>query len=387
MTNKQFIVLFSTAQWDNPFWTNKQHVALNFGKSGHRVLYIDSIGLRRATATKSDVLRIFKRLAKALILIKRVHKNIYVWSPLVLPAHKNKIISKINKLSFSLSYKIISIYLNIQKPLLWTYSPLTTLFFNLKNFSKTAYHCVDEISEQPYMPKLLIQSKETELLKQVDCVFVTSKSLLNSKKKLNKHTYYFSNVVDFSHFNQAQTCQFKKPDDLIDLKGPIVGFIGAISHYKLNFEIINHITSKLDKIQFVFIGKVGEGEPSTLELNKKKNLHLIGPKHYDLLPKYLKFFNAAIIPAAVNSYTKNMFPMKFFEYLAAGVPVVSTKLHSLQDFEDYYYSALSPEEFEKQIQASLQTSQSFINKAIELSKNYTYESRNKKMLDILNKLD
>lgn len=95
------IVLLSTAEWDNPFWTNKQHVAIALAKLGYRVLYIDSLGLRRPSASRQDFIRILKRLKKALNAPCEVKTNIWVWSPVLLPFQSISWVRRINKIFLS----------------------------------------------------------------------------------------------------------------------------------------------------------------------------------------------------------------------------------------------------------------------------------------------
>ena len=94
---KEDILLLSTADWDNPFWTNKQHVALELSRLGYKVLYIDSLGLRSPSLNKSDVRRIFKRLLKGVKFPRRINRNLWVWSPIVIPFQKYFIVRVLNK--------------------------------------------------------------------------------------------------------------------------------------------------------------------------------------------------------------------------------------------------------------------------------------------------
>ena len=98
------IVMLSTAEWDNPFWTNKQHTACSLAQAGHRVFYIESLGLRSPDAGHArDWKRLFKRLLRAFLLPKRVRENLWVWSPLVIPAASSKFSQNINKVLFSVT--------------------------------------------------------------------------------------------------------------------------------------------------------------------------------------------------------------------------------------------------------------------------------------------
>lgn len=74
-------IIISTADWDNPFWTNKQHVAKTLADMGHRVLYVDSLGMRAPTATVADIKRIYSRIYKLYHGIRHIKNNLWVMSP------------------------------------------------------------------------------------------------------------------------------------------------------------------------------------------------------------------------------------------------------------------------------------------------------------------
>ena len=130
------IVLISTADWSNPYWTNKQHTAIALAKKGRRILYIDSLGLRGATISVTDGKRIVKKIIRALSPPKQVRPNIWNVSPLSIPGARNKIIIHLNKILIRLSLFIYLKLLGFKNPILWTYNPKTLSFMNPKVFSK-----------------------------------------------------------------------------------------------------------------------------------------------------------------------------------------------------------------------------------------------------------
>ncbi|HCL7538620.1 TPA: glycosyltransferase, partial [Escherichia coli] len=327
MENKD-IVLLSTADWDNPFWTNKQHVAVELSRLGYKVFYIDSLGLRAPSLNKKDLTRAIKRIFKMFKAPRHVRENLWVWSPVTLPWNKYKLIRSFNRLYLKGMIGFWTKHLKFRDKVLWTYNPLTKRLLNLKDYSYVVYHCVDEIKAQPGMPVSILEESENELIVNSDIVFVTAPKLYESRKLLNDRTYYHSNVADFNHFNTSITEGYERPKDLKNIEGPILGFIGAISSYKVNFELLSSLAKSRPQYHIVLIGLVGEGDPNTdvSILENHKNIHLLGPKEYDELPSYLKYFDVALLPNMINSYTDNMFPMKFFEYLAAGRKVVSVNL-------------------------------------------------------------
>lgn len=379
------IVLLSTADWDNPFWTNKQHVAIELSKAGYKVFYIDSIGLRAPSLNKKDVSRIMKRISKMFKAPRKIQDNLWVWSPVTLPWNKYKIIREFNKKYLRSMIFFWTSVLKFREKILWTYNPLTIQLLNTKNYKKVIYHCVDEIKDQPGMPVDILVEAEDELIKKADIVFVTSPQLYETRKSLNEHTYYHSNVADFNHFNQSITIDYPKPKDIEMMEGPVLGFVGAISSYKVNFELLGFLASERPDYNIVLIGLVGEGDPDTdIEMLKKfSNIIFLGPKSYNELPAYLKYFDIAMLPNVINSYTDNMFPMKFFEYLAAGRNVVSVNLKSIREFTDYVRCASTKEEFLECVDDILAGNSIPLDKKLELAKQYTYKERTKKMLDLI----
>ena len=383
------IVLLSTADWDNPFWTNKQHVAVELAKNGHRVLYIDSLGLRRPSASTRDLARIAKRIVKATRPPRKVRDNLWVWSPIVLPWHGNPIVRKINKLLLNAGLWICLKILGMRREWLWTYNPLTTEFFDFSTYNYCIYHCVDEIKAQPGMPVDTLEQAEKELAQKVDVIFTTSPQLTATRSAWNKNTHYLPNVADFNHFSTAQSELTKIPQDLTEIPNPRIGFIGAISGYKIDFQLVRQVAQARPDWSIVLIGDIGEGDPWTDSSVIKgiSNIHFLGPRPYNSLPAYLKGFDVALLPNNVNEYTDSMFPMKFFEYLAAGKPVVSVNLKAIKEFSDVVSIALTADEFTTAIADALIDDTQSLDKRLATAKKYTYETRTKRMLDIIDNRD
>jgi glycosyltransferase involved in cell wall biosynthesis len=379
------IVLLSTADWDNPFWTNKQHVAVELARRGHRVLYIDSLGLRRPAASIHDLRRIFRRLVRGLSPPRRVRSGLWVWSPLVIPLQRYGCLRIINRQLLATGLRLWSRWLGIESDLLWTYNPMTTELLSIDHFGTVVYHCVDEIRAQPGMPAQEIDQAEAELLARADYCFVTALHLLETRRRLNANTHYFPNVADFEHFSLARHALTEVPADLARLQCPCIGFIGAISGYKLDVELIRRLAEAHPEWSIVLIGQVGEGDPWTDigALRNLSNVHLLGPRPYAALPAYLKGFATAILPNAINDYTRGMFPMKFFEYLAAGCPIVSTALPSLRAYRNVALLAESHAEFIAAVENAVAGGGAPLSARLEIARDHTYERRTSRMLRLL----
>ena len=262
---------------------------------------------------------------------------------------------------------------------------MTTEIFDLSSFGCCVYHCVDEIKAQPGMPAALLEDMEERLSRQTDVIFATSPQLAESRRTWNANTHYLPNVADYEHFSTALTPQAEVPQDLLSIPSPRLGFIGAISGYKLDFRLIRRIAESRPKWSVVLIGQVGEGDPSTDSslLNGLPNLHLMGPRPYRELPGYLKGLDVAMLPNNINDYTDAMFPMKFFEYLAAGCPVVSANLRAIREFSEAVTIADSPDDFIAAIERVLSGDVSSLEDRLNLARKYTYEKRTQRMLKLV----
>jgi len=383
------VVVLATADWDHPLWTNKQHTAVSLAALGHRVLYVESLGLRPPRKGAADLPRIFKRLRRVLRWPRRVQDGVWVWSPLVLPGASHPLAQRLNRFLVRSGLDLARRWLGFRSPLLWTYNPLTLEVLPLSSFAGSVYHCVDRIQAQPEMPADRIERAEQQLCQAVNVVFTTAPELQASLAPRNPHTHFFGNVADFDHFARAWRDPGPCPEPLRQLPSPRLLFIGAIDAYKLDLRALTRLAMKRPDWTFVLVGPVGEADPSTDvgALQSCPNVHLPGPRPYDELPDWLAHCDVALLPLRLNSYTRNMFPMKFFEYLGAGRPVVATAIPSLQSFGAAAQLVEPSEEaFETATSQCLEGQGPSRESRLSLAQRHTYVSRSRSMLAVLEQL-
>lgn len=382
MIKNQNIICISSADWSNPYWVNQQHVMWRLAKE-NKVLYVESLGLRRPVMQKKDITRMYQRLKRWVAGIRKVDRNLYVYSPIVIPFYKWRFICLFNHWILLKNLKKIMKKLNLEKPIVWTYVPNAIDFLGKLNESLVIYHCVDEIAANPLIHSKMVLEMEKKLLRKSNIVFVTSRGLYQNKKKFARNIYYLPNVADVSHISRIDSSKVKIPQDIAGLSHPVIGFIGAVSNYKIDFELLEYMANIRPNWSIVLIGALGEGEKQA-RVKQYRNLYFLGGRDYTLLPNYLKGFDVCILPNRINDYTRNMFPMKFFEYLAAGKPVVMTPLPALEEFRSYIKIAESKEEFVQKIEESLiQDTLEEKDKRGELSKKYSWENRMKEISEII----
>lgn len=376
------IILFSTADWDNPFWTNKQHMAFHLAERGYKVLYVESLGLRMITVTGGDWKRVFRRVRKFFSGVRKRGDNLWVFSPVVLPLHHIPFVHKLNEIALRMQLRFWMWRLGFKNVLAWTYNPLVLDLIHALGLKRIVYHCVDDLAAAPRLPKERIEIEEARLVRAADVVFVTSRVLFDKLQRLAGGLLrYYPNVADYKHFHRAREASLPVPEDLASIRSPRIGFVGAISAYKLDFELIARAAELRPDWSWVLIGKVGEGDPHTdISMLQKPNIHFLGPKAYADLPGYLKGMDAVVLPCCLNEYTKSMFPMKFFEYLAAGKSVVATDLPSLEPYREVFTLASGAEGFTQSLAKILSGEITYTPRMDAVAKENTWESRLDRML-------
>jgi len=380
-------ILFATADWDAPYWTNKQHMAVQLAKAGYRVLYIESIGLRAPNLGSSrDLSRIARRLKCGLQGPRKVAENIWVLSPLVLPfKHQHPVVRAFNQGWLSRAIRRLTHQQQFMQPLVWTYHPFMLETVARLQHGKIVYHCVDDLSVVPGINLKAFNAEEQRLLKQVQIVFTTSPALAEKCARCNSNTHYLPNVVDAEQFARARQLG-PLPDDLVDIPEPRIVYCGALSDYKVDFKLIYDVALQRPDWHWVLIGDEREGQQNQLvaTLHSMTNVHFIGHKPYALLPEYLRCMAIGTLPSLINDYTRSMFPMKYYEYLAAGLPVVATPLEFTKTCQNGLLVAETKTGFIQALEQQLLRGRLTDQEADAFVADNTWGARLDKMLVLLN---
>ena len=201
----------------------------------------------------------------------------------------------------------------------WYYTPMMLPFSDHLDAACTVYDCMDELANFRFAPPELM-GLERDLLAAADLVFTGGYSLYEAKRAQHPSVHPFPSSVDVAHFAAARTA----PTDAIDaLPHPCLGFYGVIDE-RMDLALIAALADARPDWSLVMIGPVVKIDPA--DLPQRPNIHYLGARTYDQLPACVADWDVALMPFAINEATRFISPTKTPEYLAAGLPVVSTPI-------------------------------------------------------------
>ena len=214
----------------------------------------------------------------------------------------------------------------IVNPIVWFYTPMALQFFP-ENITPSAviYDCMDELSMFRGAPKEL-KVLEEHLLLRADLVFTGGISLFEAKRHSHPAVHPFPSGVDVQHFAQARGLSDDYAEH-VTIPRPRLGYAGVIDE-RIDLSLVDEVAARCPSWQFVMIGPVAKIAPESLP--RRENIHWLGMKDYQELPRYFAGWDVATMPFALNDSTRFISPTKTPEYLSAGLPIISTAIRDVE---------------------------------------------------------
>ena len=313
------IVCLATSPW-YPIPTRKQQVMSRIPDA--EILYFDPAATVIAPLKDHNAKPLMKKYKEAGVKPK---ENITVYSlPPVLPFfYKVRAVNRLNQKRATRYIREKMKEHGFEKPLLWVYSPVTVDAVDEIPHSGLVYDCVDRHSAYGgLMDPALVDAMELELAEKADICFATAASLADSLKTANPNTFFIPNGAKYERFVQASRPQ-PVPEDMKDIPKPVFGFVGALQSC-IEYGFVEAAAKARPDWSFVWIGKEKPGV-DTSSLRALPNCRFLGMKPNEQLPQYLANFDACLNLFAKSDLSKDVSPLKFYEYLATGRPIVSTR--------------------------------------------------------------
>jgi len=240
------------------------------------------------------------------------------------------------------------------RPILWLVRPDQADVIGQFGEKACVYQIVDDYAGYGGLSperRTAFLERERRLIERADLVFVTSPALMESKGRHNPRTYLVPNAVDYEAFSRALEDP-SLPADLEALPRPRVGYVGALND-KVDYALLRDLARARPDWSVVLVGPWAVREDaSSFDLRREANVHFLGKKDVALVPHYVKGLDICLMPYKLNEWTRSIDPLKMYEYLAAGRPVVSTPIPAAMAFSRWV-SVADGEHFAEAVQAAM----------------------------------
>ena len=245
---------------------------------------------------------------------------------------------------------------NLENAVALVVSPLWVPWLERLPFRHIVYDCIDDVRVMTPSSELgpLYASWERRLIDRASAVVTSADSLAERVTRLRPDLPLATirNGCPADEFARRAD-EAQRPSDLPhDEQRPQVGFVGALYEW-IDWDLIERVSEKRPDVDFVFIGPEKESHPPLARLRKRENVHFLGPRPYDEVPAYLSHFDLCWLPFKQDAISEAANPVKIYEYLAVGKPVVSTPVADMESYERQVDFGRSAEEIAELIRVGL----------------------------------
>lgn len=319
-----------------------------------RVLVVNSIGMRMPLPGRNThtVRRILRKLRSVAMLVRRPIPDLpgfYVMSPLPLPFYGIPWLRRLSAVVVRAQVWMVCLALGLRTPVIMTTLPTAWDVVRPMRRRALVYNRSDRHSEFPESDQATIEGLERGLLINADHVLYVSRSLLAEEQALaGERAYFLDHGVDVENF--CLRAETELPADLMAIPEPRVGFFGALDDYLVDFDLLERVAAELPDVSLVLIG---DATHPMGRFDRYPNVYWLGYRPYEQIPAYGSGFAVALMPWLDNQWIQHSNPIKLKEYLALGLPVVSTGFAEVAHYTDWVRVALTPVDFVAAIRATL----------------------------------
>jgi len=320
--------------------TSKHHIMRRLAERNH-VIWVNWHASRRPRIHWTDLRAIRGKISQIRQGPRRVADGITVLTPWQVPLPGSRLARRLNAVSARHAIRKILNNLPDRPVQLWSFAPDVAELVGGFNEELVVYYCVDAFGEFPGYNRDLIHRRERELLARADVVITTSMPLCEAKRALHPNVHLVQHGVEYGRLSRAVSEPLAMPPDLRELARPVLGYVGVIGQW-VDLDLVAALARRRPDASVVMIGPVVGPRGRCADL---PNVHFLGERNHAELANYLRLFDVGLIPFRHVPLTHNANPIKLYEYLAAGVPTVSTPLPAVHAIPDSVWIADDVEEF------------------------------------------
>lgn len=373
----------SFAEWEEGVSNRNFHVLQQLMQSENigKIIAVDYLPLTFKRALRNFKENIVLHLKSGEVVKKsltskltKVSDKLYVYSDVDFFWRPQKTLARLKKITWEL---------NFGDWILWSYLPYVVPYCHNLGQKLTVFEAVDNwLKHSSYQKHASTLKESYKIIKdQADLIFTVSENLLNFFDN-QTNVYWIPNGVDWKHYNKHFSLVNR---DIADIPKPIIGYIGVIQD-RVDLDLIAYLAKANPDKSFVLVGPVWSEQDLTQKaLSQYPNIHFLGYKSYQEAPMYIQQFSLGLIPHKKAEFSVTTNPMKMYEYLAAGKPVVASMGAGTENIENFLEIADSYEEFNKKINLLLaEDNVKKQNSRREYVKQHSWVNAVNKMLELIN---
>jgi len=344
-------ICFAGSDW---WYHNRNHFDVRmmevFARDA-KVLLINSIVMQRPNIAEGIMFaRRIVRKAKSICRgLKRTELGFWVYSPMSLPVHHVRSLRPVNRMLVRRQIRLISRKLGILNPIVWVACPAACEISIEMSRRGLIYQRTDYFEELPNVDTQVIAEYDRKLRASADLTLYVNKELYKEELSGCREAVYLGQGVKYEMFASADRSN-GVPADIAEIPKPIIGFFGQIDDYTVDIELLRTVAARLSDMSFVLIGPT---QTNISRLTCLPNVHFLGPRPYTEIPKYGASFDVGIMPWLQNKWIKYCSPVKLKEYLALGLPVVTTPISAADEYRELLYIVSGPDEFADAVRNAL----------------------------------
>lgn len=310
------------------------------------VVLVNSIGMRMPMPGRSPQFtrRVLRKARSTLKGVRRPlpeRPRFHVLSPIILPFYGSAVARRVNRTMVRAQLRALSRWLGIRDAVYMVTIPTAWEVVRPMQRRALVYNRSDKHSAFGEADTAFVESLEHQLLEHSDAVVYVSHALMHEDEHIiGTRAHFLDHGVDLEHFRRRPLDQV--PGDLASIPAPRIGFFGGIDDYVVDIELLEKVARRFPEASVVLIG---DATCPLDELAAQPNVHLLGARPYAQIPAYGSAFDVALMPWLQNDWIEACNPIKAKEYLALGLPIVTTWYPEVVSYEHVMLTTRSHDEF------------------------------------------
>lgn len=346
------IILVARDTWGD-LWRRRQYLAAEFARTG-RVLFVEApFSAPRLLAGSPDMAaRPRSRLFDAFTPPRRAAENLYVTAPLKPVPDNPPALAAVNRAVQTAQLRRAAASIGLREPVLWINPEYAVWMIDALEHGPVIYDITDDWTHAASLPArelAQIRRNDALMLQRADIVFTVSPDLFEKKKPLHPNVVLMPNGVRPELYDIDTAT---RPPELNGISGPIAGYTGSLHTDRLDLDLIEYLSHEENFTQ-VFVGPNYLDAAANRRIAALRNVHLIPAQPYHRLPAFVFHFDICSIPHAVTDFTHSLDPIKAYEYLAAGKPIVCTAVRGMAPLAAFAHIAGDYKQYAKIISDTL----------------------------------